>query len=150
MKCDARRVGVQTNCACELNSGLRIGWTRQFDFAVLSFRNFSKCIWPVIQHVRVSGPMLFIVVAFRQEPQFVAAVIEPLAGTWWKILASQLGIVEQIGVPREGDLHQATAILRHDNQLHPSVRKLLRLPSLVVHGLDPAIRTRLRIRLAEC
>jgi hypothetical protein len=65
--------------------------------------------------------MLLIVISFGQEPDFIAAVIEPLAGTGGKILAGELGIYEKVSVSRKGDLHQPAAILRDYDQLHPSV-----------------------------
>ncbi len=79
MKADARGIGVHANRAHKLDPGPGIGWAREFDLAALSFRKLSKGERPIVQHVGVAHPMLFVVVAFRQEPEFVAAVIEPLA-----------------------------------------------------------------------
>ena len=83
--------------------------------------------------------MLFVVVPFGQEPDFVAAVVEPLASARGKVFARELGIDEQVRMSGESHLHQPPAILRHDDQLHPAVRELLRVPAFVVNGLDVAI-----------
>ena len=41
------------------------------------------------------------------------------------------------------------AILRHDDQLHPPVRELLRVPPFVVDGFDATIRTLRLVRLGK-
>src|ERR1017187_9228717 len=43
-------------------------------------------------------------------------------------------------MPVKAPLHQTPAILRHDDELHPSVGNLLRLPSLIVKTFYPALR----------
>ena len=79
MEVDARGVGVQTNRANKLDSGLGIGRPRKFDFAMLSFQKFSKGKWPIVEHVRITHPMLFVVIPLGQKPELVAAVVEPLS-----------------------------------------------------------------------
>jgi hypothetical protein len=48
--------------------------------------------------------MLLVLGSFRQEPDFVAPVVEPLVGTWRKVLAGELRIHKQIRVPAKRDL----------------------------------------------
>src|SRR5271157_6436314 len=105
MECDSRRLGVQADRARKLNSRLRIGWPGQFDFTTVPFRDFSKRKGAIIQDVGISGPMLLIIISFGQEPEFVAAIVEPLAGTRWKVLPGQLGIHEQVRMSGKSDLH---------------------------------------------
>ena len=83
--------------------------------------------------------MLFVVVPLGQKPELVASVVEPLAGAWRQILACKFWIDEQVWVSGESNLHQASAILRHHNELNPSIGELLRVPTLVVHGFDAAV-----------
>src|SRR5207302_6069715 len=122
----------------KLNTRLGIGRPGKFDLAALSFGNFPKRERPIIEHVRVPYPMLFIVVSFWQWPELVATVVEPLRGRWWQILAGKFGIDEQIRMSGKTHLNQSPAVLRHNNQLHPGIRNLLRVPALVVHCLHPA------------
>ena len=129
----------RANRSNKLDSGLGIGRPREFDFATLSFRKFSKGKRPVVKHVGVAHPMLFVVVSFGQKPELVAAIVEPLARARRQILARKLGIHEEIGMSGETHLHEAPAILRHHDQLHPSIGELLRVPALVIHGFDAAI-----------
>src|SRR5689334_8570027 len=96
-------------------------------------RKLSKGKFPVIQQVGVAPPMLFVVVSLGQQPKLVAAVVKPLAFRWWHVLPFKLWIDEKIGMPVEPHLHQTSAILRNDDELHPSVRNLLRLPSFIVN-----------------
>ena len=42
-------------------------------------------------------------------------------------------------MPDESHLDQAPTILRQHNELHPSVGELLRVPTLVIDGFDPAV-----------
>ena len=135
MKPNAGGIRVQGNVADELNSGLRVGWPREFDLADLPFRNLPERERTVVQDVRISRPVLLVLIAFGQEPEFVATVVEPLARGRRKILPRELRIDEEVGMSGEGDLDQAPAVLWHDDQLHPAVRDLLRVPALVVDGL---------------
>ena len=50
----------------------------------------------------------------------------------------------------ERHLHQSPAILRYDDQLHPAVRELLRVPAFIVNGLEVAIWILRRIGSTEC
>ena len=137
----------KTNRANKLDPGLGIGRAREFDLAMLPFRKLSKGERPVVQHVRVAHPMLFVVVSLGQEPELVAAVVEPLARSRRQILACKLGIDEQIGMSGETHLHEPPAILWHHDQLHPSIGELLRVPALIVHGFDATFCTLRRIGL---
>jgi len=74
MRC-AGESAVEANRARELNSGLRIGWTGQFDFTMLPFRNLSKGEGPSSEH-RVSDPVLFVVVSSGRSQNFVAPIVE--------------------------------------------------------------------------
>jgi hypothetical protein len=65
--------------------------------------------------------MLFVSVPFWEEPELVAAVVEPLAPTWRQVFAFILWIDKKIGVPGENDLYQSSAILRQDNQFDPVI-----------------------------
>ncbi len=135
MKADARRIGVQADGSDELNSGLGIGRARQFNLTALSFRKFPKGERPVIEDIRVADPMLFVVVALGKKPNFVAAIVEPLARTGRQVLTRELGINEQVRMSGEGHLDQTPAVLRQHDELQPAVGKLLRVPTLVIHGL---------------
>jgi len=99
-KSDAGRVKLESNRARKLNPGLRVGWAREFDFTLLSFRNLSKIEWPIIQQVGVAHPVLFIVVSFGQQPELVPAVVEPFAVRWREVLAGKLRIDEDTDVRR--------------------------------------------------
>src|ERR1700686_3286331 len=94
--------------------------------------------------------MLFIVVSLGQKPELVAAVIEPLAGTRGEVLAREFRIYEQVNVAGKDHLHQPATVLRHDNQLEPLVRELLRMPALMFDRVDAADCTFRRILLTEC
>src|SRR6185437_475638 len=119
---NAGRIGVDSDGAGELNARLWISWAREFDLASLALRKDSKREWPIVQNVGISNPVLFVVVAFRQEPDFVAAVIKPLLGSWRQILACILRIHEQEGMTGELNLHQAPAVLRYGRELDPLIR----------------------------
>ena len=77
MKVNARRIRIQTNGAPYLNASLGIDGAGQFNFALPPFRKFSKGVRTVIDHIGIAYPVLFIVVSFRQQPDLVAAVVEP-------------------------------------------------------------------------
>src|SRR5579862_3569246 len=77
MKVDPRGLPVQTNGAPYLNTSLGIDGAGQFNLALPSFRKFSKGVRTVIDHIGIAYPVLFIVVSFRQQPDLVAAVVEP-------------------------------------------------------------------------
>src|SRR5438128_9196467 len=96
MKANAGGIRVQGNVAHKLDSGLRVGGPSEFDLAGLPFRNLPEREGPVIEDVRVSRPVLLVVIALGQKPEFVAAVVEPLARGGGKILARELGIHEQV------------------------------------------------------
>src|SRR5579859_7012689 len=150
MKSNARRIGVQTDVPGKLNSCLGIGGARQLDLTVLTFRKLSKGEWPIIQHVRVAWPMLFVVISLGQEPELVPAVVEPLIRIGRQVLARELGIHKQISVSAESHLDQTSAILRNHDELHPAVRDLLCVPALIVRRLNAASCTLRQICLAEC
>ena len=59
--------------------------------------------------------MLFVVVALRQQPKFVPAVVEPLVLRWWDVLSRELWIDEKISMPVEANLQQASTILRQND-----------------------------------
>src|SRR5512146_1550902 len=115
-------MGVDSDGAGKLNARLWISRAREFDLASLVLRKDSKREWPIVQNVGISGPVLFVVVAFRQEPDFVAPVIKPLLGSWRQILACILRIHKQEGMTGELNLHQAPAVLRHGRELDPLIR----------------------------
>ncbi len=79
VKPDSRRIDIESNGADKLNSRLGIGWAGELDLTLFPFRKFPKVEWPVVQHVGVSHPMLFVLVPLGQQPQLVASVVEPLA-----------------------------------------------------------------------
>jgi len=97
MKANAGRIRVQGNVADKLDAGLRIGRSSEFDLAGLSFRHLPEREWPVVDDVGISRPMLLVVIAFGQKPEFVAAVIEPLARSGRKVRARKLLINEEVG-----------------------------------------------------
>src|SRR5260221_7407589 len=103
---------------------------------MFSFRKLSKSEGPIVQHVRIARPMLFVVIPLGQEPELVAAVVEPFARGRGQVLAGKLGIDEQIGMSGESHLNESPAILWHHNQLHPTVGELLRMPALIFHSVD--------------
>ena len=94
--------------------------------------------------------MVFVVVPFRQEPEFVSAVVEPLVSARGKVFACELRIHEQVRMSGESHLHQPPAILGNDDQLYPAVRELLRVPAFIVNGLEVAIWILRRIGATEC
>ena len=134
-------VGVQADRPNELNSSLRVGRAGKFDFALLSFRNLSKGKGAVVDDVRPPCPMLFVVISFRQEPQLVAAIVEPFAVTRRQILSRIFRVDEEIRMSGKSYLHQSPAVLRHNRQLHPVIGDLLRLPAPVIRGFNAARRT---------
>src|SRR5882672_2112454 len=71
-KSNARGVGIQSNRTLELNPSAGIGRSGELYFTVLSFRDLSKRVRRVVDHVGAACPMLFIVVPLGQEPQLVA------------------------------------------------------------------------------
>jgi len=137
------------NRAPDLNPGLRIGGASQFNFAFAPFRNLSKGVGPVIDQIGITHPVLLIVVSFWQQPELVAAVVEPSGWVGRQVFSFVLRIHEKERVSRENHLHEPSAILRHDFQLYPAVGKLLGAPTLVIRGLDAARRSGL-IRLTCC
>ena len=98
-KVDSRRISFQPDGAHELDPGAGIGRARKFDFALLPFRNLSKGKRAVVDHIRAAGPVLLVVVAFGQEPDLVAAVVEPFARARRQILSLILRIHEEVGCP---------------------------------------------------
>jgi hypothetical protein len=82
--------------------------------------------------------MLFIIISFGQEPEFIAAIVEPLALTWRQVFAFIFRIDEEIGVSGENYLHQSSAVLRQDNQFNPPIGKLLRMPAPIIRGFNAA------------
>ena len=48
--------------------------------------------------------MLFVIVAFRQKPELVAAIVEPFSNGRRKVLACKFGIDEEIRMSRKGHL----------------------------------------------
>src|SRR4249919_330562 len=79
--------------------------------------------------------MLFVIVTLGQQPQLVPAVVEPLVLRGGDVFSCELWIDEEIGMPVEAHLHHAAAILRDDDELHPSIGNLLRLPPSIVNAL---------------
>ncbi len=105
---------------------------------------------PAIEHRALgSRPVAFVVVAFRHGPDFVAAVIEPEVLRGRSIgperLALELGIDEQEIVAGERHLHQPSAELRNDFQLHPRIGHLHRLPAVILGIGDVAAARRLAL-----
>src|SRR5215831_8273145 len=94
VKADAWRIGIEANRARKLDSCLWIGWSGQFNLALLSFGKFAKRERTIVEHVRIPYPMLFVIIALGQEPQLVPAVVEPLGRGRWQVLAGELGIDE--------------------------------------------------------
>src|ERR1700751_5062122 len=88
--------------------------------------------------------MLVILISLRHRPDFVAAIIDPAAlcrfAAGREVLSLVLRIDKQIGVTRKGDLHHASAELRHDRDSHPRIAQLFRTPSLKVRRFDAASR----------
>jgi hypothetical protein len=117
VKTDSRRIGIQVNRAPDLNPGLRIGGTGQFDLARLPFRNLSKGVGSVVDQIGIAHPMLFIVVSLGQEPELVASVVEPPGWVGGQVFSFVLGIHEEVRMPGKNHLHQSSAILRYDFQL---------------------------------
>src|SRR5215475_5297176 len=87
--------------------------------------------------------MLCVFSAFGKRPNFVAAVVVPLARSAWfqrrQILSFVSLVDEQIAVRPESNLYQASAKPRHNCQRYPVVANLLRAPSFVVHGMNCAL-----------
>src|SRR4029077_12277143 len=102
MKPNAGGIRVQGNVADKLNSGLRIGRSCQFNLAGLPFRDLPERERTVVQDVRISRPVLLVLIAFGQEPEFVATVVEPLARGRRKIFPRELRIDEEVGMSSEG------------------------------------------------
>src|SRR5258708_36781820 len=103
---------------------------------MLPFRNLSKGVGPVVDQVGISHPMLFVVVPLGQEPELVAAVVEPLALVRRQIFAFILRIDEQIRVSRESHLYQPSAVLRQYDQLDPAIGGPLCMPALITRGFQ--------------
>src|ERR1700761_6272454 len=84
--------------------------------------------------------MLLIVVAFRQRPDLVAAVVDPAACGLlrWDVLAFILRIDEEIWVIGEGHLHQTATELGDEDELHPLIGHLLRRPTMEGGRVDAA------------
>ncbi len=114
---------------------------------MLPFRNLSKGVGPVVDQVGISHPMLFVVVPLGQEPELVAAVVEPLALVRRQIFAFILRIDEQIRVSRESHLYQPSAVLRQYDQLDPAIGEPLCMPALIIRGFHLARGTRGRMRV---
>jgi len=91
--------------------------------------------------------VLLVLIPFWQEPQFVAAIVEPLGGGGRQILSPELRIDEQIVVTGKGDLHEAAAVLGDDDEADPLVGELLSRPAEVVNGFDAAGGLCLRVVL---
>jgi hypothetical protein len=91
----------------------------------LPLSEFFEGVRSIVEQVRVSHPMLLVLIAFRQEPQFIATVVEPLGRGRRLILSTELGIYEKIVVSGKGHLHEPAAILRHDDEAEPLVGDLL-------------------------
>ena len=138
VKTNPRRVGIEANGSSILNPGPWIGRALEFYFTVLSLRNLSKGIRSVVEHVGAARPMLLIFIPFGQRPKLVAAVVEPLAWVRRQVFSFVLGIDEQKWMAAENHLHQPSAILGNDDQLHPPVGHLLRVPALVIRGFYAA------------
>src|SRR5215470_2727019 len=138
-KADPGRIALDGNRPYDLHSGLRILRSRHLDLAVPSFCNLSEGEGPVINGVRVPHPVLLVVIALGQQPDFVSAVVEPLIGHGRKVLAGKFWIDEEVRMSRKRNLYETPAVLWHQNQLHPPIGNLLRLPTLVADRLHAAL-----------
>src|SRR5579864_6162314 len=136
---DMGRIRIDTNGSDKLYAGLRIRWAGQFDLTTLTLRELAKAKRSVIEQVRIPKPMLFIVAALGQKPEFVSAIIEPFVRARRKVFAGKLRIHEKIRVSVKGYLHQPSAVLRNDDQLNPPVRELLRVPAFIFDSVDSTV-----------
>ena len=84
---------------------LGIGRSNQLYFTLLAIGNLAESERPIVDHIGVPGPMLFVIVAFGQQPELVATVVEPLATRWGQIFACVLGIDEKVWVASETELN---------------------------------------------
>src|SRR5580704_1522319 len=92
VKTDTGRIGIDMNRAPDLNPRLRIGGANQLDLALLAFRKLSKGVRAVIEHIGIADPMLLVVISFRQKPEFVASIVEPLGWVRRQVFSFVLGI----------------------------------------------------------
>ena len=92
----------------------------------------SERIGAIVQRSGGSLPVLLVIIALRQRPDFVTAIVNPTAGRFCRrdIFAFVHRVHEQVRVTTETNLNQPAAQLRNKCQLHPIICDLLRLPTL--------------------
>src|SRR5277367_2284820 len=105
-----------------------------------TLREDGEGIRAVIERCGGSGPVLLVIIAFRQRPDLVAAIVDPAACRLSRrnVLALVSRIHEQVRMSVESDLHQPAAQLRNERQTDPVVRDLLAMPSIEFHGPNGA------------
>src|SRR6266496_4249087 len=59
---------------------------------------------------------------------------------WRHVLSGELRIHKEIIMPVEAHLHQASTVLRDNDELYPAIGNLLCLPALVVDTFNPAVQ----------
>ena len=115
VKGDERRIHTETDGAHKLQSSLWVGWAAQGNFAALTLGKNLKVIRGVVQQIRITDPVLLVLISFGQDPQLVPAIIEPFGTRWRQVVASESRVYKQERVPVEDHLHQAATVLRHKN-----------------------------------
>src|SRR5205807_221550 len=124
---------IEANGPRSLDSSMGVRRAGKLYATTRLFRKLSKAKLSVIEQVRIATPMLLILVALGQQPKLIATVVEPLVVRRLHVLSCEFRIDEQIIMPVEAYLHEASAILRHDNELHPPIGNLLCFPPFVIN-----------------
>src|ERR1700688_2244457 len=109
------RIHTETDGAHKLQASLWVSWAGQGNFAVLTLGKNLKIIRGVVQQIRITDPVLLVLISFGQDPQLVPAIIEPFGTRWRQVFASEPRVYKKERVPVEDHLHQATTVLRHKN-----------------------------------